>query len=637
MGINTYFSQGNRLLASTFGPFVDGINETVEPHLLNAKEFSSAENLDIDTAIGRVSKRPGLLKAGSFSGLLEFAPKNAFTYIQNGKELLIVSDGKYVLKSEDAVTFVRLKIYDDTDLIMNIDGFPRFEQGHNKLWITNKIEDVISFGIDDAHVVKHGRQLISSIPNDAVGDLPFSTFVYTGVEAITANEFKDKILSIGLKFSDGKSTTGATGQYAMVSGNTAKSEGAGSAEFFLNATITPESGQKMRNSTVYIGVNIPKCSYIKFYAETMFLGDTENNLLEIRFSELTNPDNPFYNINADHPRAWPAVNQLFAQAGIGDRIYGFSPTYRNRFAVFKEIGIFRIDPDPTFKFTLENFSDEIGSRFPDTWVEINGVLKFLGSRRDSKPDIFYTDFVSIGDYDRKHHKTLDDLKQPKQMIKSHITDGQSAWDNATKSTLINTNNGMLQIGKIASKTEWEASIVSRENIDLESNAGIISVLGTPKWELRYEGDNLPESELDAWTSDSTGNISDGANGEYKIYTLANYAHQPFTGFKFHYYNGLKVLKRDLIESGNVYARFRAKANNSGNAVFGIWNNGYGIWYQILAPDEEHPFLTGLIATSLRRYNSGFSLSGSNTTYHNYNLLLKTDGEFKLWRDGNYGR
>ncbi|OHE76923.1 MAG: hypothetical protein A3F67_05155 [Verrucomicrobia bacterium RIFCSPHIGHO2_12_FULL_41_10] len=589
MGINSYYSTGQKLQSVQFGPFVEGIDEATEPHLLDQRTFSNAENLDMDTHPGRLSKRPGLQKVSSLSTVLESAPKNAFTYIKNGREMMFISDGKYVIRSEDGLTFTRMKqvkLSDGTveDLILNTSGYPRFTQGHGKLWITNKIDPVMSWDMldistDRDHVLKHDKQLTDKLPNNS----SFSTFVYTGSASFEINEFRGKIFAIGLK-EDG-SEVGATGEYSIILSNTAST---GTKVFTLVNTLNV-SATDGKNAVITIGASIPKCSYMQFYHETMFIADTDNPL-EIRFSELSDPNQPIITINADHPNAWPAVNQLTVQAGVGDKIYGFSPVYRNRLAVFKEIGIFRIDPDPTFKFTLENFTDEVGSRFPDTWIEINGVLKFLGSRRDSKPDIFYTDFVSIGDYNRKHHITLDSLKQPKQMIKSSITTGNS-WGNANMSTLTDISEGMLQVGKI--------------------NIG---------WSNLYSCEELPEDASIAWESISLDNILSTVSGQLRL--------DKSQGGASSY---LKKISDAFSSALPNHLSLRAKAETTVSFVlptlnFGIWNGAKGAWVTV----KYNPNLPGsaIIKMNGILLNYGINVSA----FHNYSLIIDADVS-SLYIDG----
>lgn len=567
-----------------YGPFLDGVNEIVEPHLLKKSELSNADNTDFDTSPGKIIKRPAVRYRADLSASLTAAPKNAFTFItSDGKEILLMTDNNKLIKTEDGETFEVVKDVLNNDVTLNPSGFLRFAQGQNKVWMTNKLDAVMS--MDSAGtLIKHDKTIVSSeAADDRINPKnSFSSVTYKGTKTLVLNELTGKVFVMGAR--DDQPTV-SSGIQRIVTGNTATLAGETTISF---AQITG-SGEHEPNTNWAVGVQIPKASALAFHFETMFESDTENNSLEIRFTDLVDPNNPEFNIQADHPFAWPAVNQLTAEAGIGDRIWGFTPIYRNRLAVMKEVGLFRIDPDPTVKFILSNFSMEAGSRFPDTWIEQNNVLKFLGARRDQLPDIFRTDFVSVRDYERKHSVTLDQLKQASQLFKSHVIGTQVDWNDSNKSTLTKTSGNMLQVGSIDLDTE------------------------------RYEANVLPENDTPSWVSVSAANVTTTVTTELRIDKAGG------GGSKY-----LRKRSNVLDQTKDTLIQVKAKAETIVGSVepavnFGAWNGAFAAWVvsKFRVGNSDQIFLNDVELTH----------SIDVSAFHVYTLLLKKDGSAKLWVDG----
>ncbi len=472
---------------SPIGPWIDGVNELIQPHALKPTELSDAENIDLDTAPGKVLKRYGSSLTKANIPILANPPRNAYEFVKSdGTVQLVLTDDEKVVVTEDFETFT--EIYPGTipgAADLNPAFFLEFETAQDKVWMTNGNDFVMSWDGIDLVVYDQGTADITW--NFAGGD--------------TANSLSDALLDRG--------GVGTWKGHTLVCTDATNAENIGIAREVLTFddgtdTVTFDAfplsitdGDKFK-----VGVRIPRGRYIRYHFDTLFVASTPENSSEVRFNDDTDPNEPDIIINIGNPNAWPATNQLSIAQNDGDRIWGLTPVYRDRFFVHKATGLYRIDPHPTFLYTPYMVSREVGSRYTRSFVERDGLLYFLGQRTDGLPDVFTTDGVQVKDFERRHSRTLDNLKQPNQYLREDTISSNAQWNLGTHANTSESADGELQPKRIENTNLDDTFITAGTNIDRETTPGKVTILGLPDW------DNQRDCSV------QTGDVSIPANERY---------------------------------------------------------------------------------------------------------------------------
>lgn len=590
-----------RLALSPFGPWRQGVNEKAEPHLLDFSALTNAENIIVDDISGRVIKRPGTLFRKATTGLIN-PPLRGYNFIKrDGTETLILTDNLRIVVTTDLETYT-----DITPTAFLTDSkfagesfFIDFATAEDRLWVTNGVDPVFSWtGAGD--MVAYDK---------ATTEITFDgADTQTTIIDALLDRAADGTTWVGQKMTCIDATNvNNIGLVRTVSGFDDPTDKITFAAYPETITI----GDKF-----LVGVLIPKGRYIKFNNDTMFVASTPENPNEVRFTSIIDPNEPEVLMNTDNPNAWTPVNQIEVGSS-GDRIWGFTnPVYRNRIGIFKSTGIYRIDPDATFKFVVNTITEQFGSRFPLTCQQHGDLLMFLGQDRDGKPDVLMTDFVTVTHFDRKHSKTLDNLQQSVSILKSTLINTKAAFDAGSKSTFVDTASGTLKVGKSDTQNEWLNALVSGSNIDLESTPGKIVLLGQPIWTEEYPADIIPTSATPVWTAVSTSNISEfisgGALFVNRTSTISSYERK----------------RQGVLNSANdafLTIKGAATSHDRATLMFGLWNGSKGVYVEVVLRTASTDFIevNGSVIENVE----------GNDNQHTYNLLLKADGNYKLWKDG----
>ena len=589
------------------GPFVQGVNEKSEPHLLEFSELVDASNVVIDEETGRLKKRPGTLFKTTIPFLID-PPKRAYNFVRrDGTEILLITDDKKLVATQDLITFIDVTpIAFLTGSIFVGGSFSlEFETAEDKVWITNGVDFVFSWdgAVDSpstSSLVAHDRGSeeitlnvgdSSSQVSDALLNRAGDGTTWIGQRVVVTAAADPNIIgftSIVTAFNDATDTI----------------------------TFTPIVGLLIGDK-VKVGVAIPRGRIIRYHFGTMFVGATIDNLSEIRFTDTVDPNQPQIPLTIDNPHAWPATLQL--EIGLGDRLWGFSPIYRDRFATFKASGLIRIDPDPTFRFVPTVISSQIGSRFPGTWRQHNNILMFLGQDADGLPDVYMTDFTDVTHFNRKHSRTLDNLKQPSSIFRAFSIVAKSEFDAGTLSSSVSTDLGAIQCRALDSLLEQQPLVDSAFNVDMESTPGSIGLLGTVVGGEKNDCSTVLTAASPAW--DSSGSSNDGESSDGNFVTLSKAGGIGALAPR----RRVGVLSSTKDALLHVRARTKPGASDRSTIAFGMCNGSKGVFVTVLF----RSFLTDSISVNGVVVES---LEGADA-FHDYILLLKASGVWKLWKDG----
>jgi len=464
------------LARQPLGPFLGGAREDKEPYLIDPMELSKAVNVVFDRFAGKIGKRPGTIKISSITGITK-SPTQAYAFTNaEGTEILLATDAgnrqvaAKVVYTADLITWTTLKKYDGTDLTWNKDVFLSFAVAENKCWIGNGIEYIVSFtGLTTAGV------LHDSSPEYVCG---------AGGITWTSTTFNPALVAAYDKIYDGK--------ILMVTARTADGPQPGEesrltwVSHAVGYTLdTPLSDEPVNGtSKCKIGVEIPHGAYLKYGYGILWVARTPENLSECRFQDTLDADNPIYEVSLDNPKAWPATHQLEIGSEDGDSIWGFTPTFNNRFGVMKTTSIYRIDPDPTTLFTFEIINSVVGSRYPFSWIAFEDRIFFIGSDSSYKHDIFTTDLNSVESYKRKNKTTLDSIKQFLQTIRTISVNTATMFNLGTLGGYCDISANLLDDKDITSQAEWE-TYADHYLADTKSHQGSVTIRGVPRWDVQY--------------------------------------------------------------------------------------------------------------------------------------------------------
>ena len=590
------------------GPWPSGVNEKAEPHALEFSELSGSGNIMTDEDTGKTSQRPGS-KFDANVAELDNPVSKCYNFIKrDGTEIALLTDGKKLVTTQDFVIFT-----DITPAAFLTDGefsgdpfFLDFATGFDKVWITNGVDSVFSW--DGVIAGNPGESLVAH-------DKGTTEIIIDGADSTSS--IIDPLLD---RAGDG---TTWVGQLLVVT--SAVDDGiigvTRKVLTFDDATDTitfDEITGLVNGDKVLVGVAIPRGRYVAVKGNIFFAATPENQS-EFRFNDDTDPNEPSLTINPDNPNAWPSERQL--DSGDGDRIWGFTPVYRDRLGAMKSSKLTRIEPDPVFIYRLVEFESQFGSRFPNTWQKHGNVLMFLGEDKDGLPDVFMTDFVTTREFKRKHRDTLDSLQQASSIFRSRILNSKSEFDAGLKSTGVDTSAGKVAVGKATTKSQYESRIASGLNIDLESDPGKVSVLGAPVWTERYEADVLPGAADPAWSGSSSTLIGATVSIIGGVLVMDN-----VSGGNS---NWIRERPDHLSSAKDTLVCFRARASGplSSTLNFGVQNGEKGVVISL------HKVFPGGDGVEVNQAGFGDRIIGDVTAFHNYTILLKENGNFKIWKDG----
>lgn len=565
-----------------------GMNEKVAPDTLPAGVAADLQNVLLDEIPGMAVTRQGSRKLTALpSGL---PPRDSYVFTKrDGTAYFLVSDGVNLYYSTDLSGAYTLIVGS-----LNSDGFMDFETAENKVWMTNGVDPVMSW--DGTTLLTYNRTRTVTNASSAVSS--------TTIQNTDLTEADDYWNGMKLVFTSGANI----GTVVTVTDFVAATD---------TLTFTPAVSGILVGDDFIVGVSIPKGARTRYWDGHLFMLCTPDNQAEFRFHEISDPDTGEV-MTIDNPRAWPAENELALNILDQEKLFGISPILRDRVLVAKASGLWRLERDPLTVYRLELVSRAIGSRFPDTWAEKNGLLYFLGQERDSYPDVYKTDMLSVVpvDPDGGVEPTLRALRQPNAVQSSRTFTSQADFDTGTKSTGALTASGQLGISPSL------PAYTSGASTDTALPGGLVGyngLLGNVNWTNRYDAaTNLTPvasspvwAETGAWAA-AGGVLSPAGSGlgENSFSRTGVFASTD------HSIMSVRV-KVGPAGSTSFYMRL---ANGARTAWFSIYyDTGAGLWRYGWSGD------------------GGYTASGSapfdTTDYRILTLQLLTDGTFKFWVDG----
>lgn len=578
-----------------FGPWT-GMNEKASPERLPPGVAADIQNFLLDEAPGVAVKRQGTrLVATLPSGN---PARDGYVFkLSNGQSYFLMSDGATLYYTTDPTLS---SAYHSIKTGLTSSAFMSFETAEDKVWMSNGIDSLMTW--DATTLIVFDRTYTSVTDASAVSS---STITHSGLGAVDSYWVGMKLVfTVGNNVGTTVSVTSYNGTTKVL-------------------TFTPAVASAAATTDRWIvGLSLPKFNALRYWDSHMFAADDPDNPAEVRFSALSDPDTGAL-ITLDNPRAWPSANQIAINTADGDQVGGFSPILRDRILVHKASGIWRIERDPLVTYRPELVSKAVGSKFPDSWVEKNYMLYFVGQDQDGLPEMYKTDMVSVDrvDPDGGVEPTIRGFRQPNQIQESANFTSQADFDEGAKSTMLKTSGDALEIGGYDDAEDWQgAGFVSGSNIDIETTPGSVALIGCPVWEARYEGDVLPancpsgKSTTPRWTrgSGSGSHVASESVSTGKLVDKSGISPPDFGGYNYHI-DGLLSSAQDVIFS------IRASATN--NSLFCLISNG--------------AFGFAMNSNGLDTVDSSLHFTGhtSDSSVHTYTLLLKANGTYKIWIDG----
>lgn len=571
------------------GPWILGIDEKSDPANVAENKCAAGQNCQLDEIPGDTIKRNGSFTLSTLpSGL---APRDTYRFVKStGTEYALASDGTTLYQSQDGVAWTQLATG------LNPTGFMAFETAEDKVWMSNGINNVMSW--DGTTLVTYDREKTITQDNSSIDTTHVANTQLTEAD----------------NFWNGQKLVFTTGpNQGTVVTVTAYSQAS------HQITFTPALANGPGNTDRFkVGLIIPIGKTMRLWDSQLFIGCTTVNPSEERFNALVDP-NTGVSITKDHPLAWPAARSVDVYSNDGDRIWGNSPILRDRFLIAKGNKIFRLERDSQTLYRPVLVTSSIGSRFQDTWCERDGFLLFVGGAKDGFPDIFKTDMVDVVPLDPLGglEPTLRSLQQAAttQNFAGFFQKGD--FDGGTKSTGIDTSNGDLRIAGYGDGQGVDFNaFFSNSNTAPDDVQGVLNLLGIPAWTSRYECSNLPTVDNPAWAIvSSDSNVSESISvGSLAISTITNSGPVGFGPPP-----GLYMRKQPGVLAASNHAYLYLKAN--GNKFhFGLWNGAKGAYV----------IVSGASATLTGSTSVSYAMGGG---LHEYHLLLKTDGTVQLWIDG----
>ncbi len=147
---------------------LDALAEIGDPAARTALESVSV------TAPAGERERPAARLRPSDSGnnipYLSGAPKNAFKFYVDGKEIILITDNVKIVKTEDLIAYTTIKKYDGTDLELSGSEIS-FTQGANRVWISNNTDPVMSLDASGDSLDASRDSLAGCTGSHLAGDL----------------------------------------------------------------------------------------------------------------------------------------------------------------------------------------------------------------------------------------------------------------------------------------------------------------------------------------------------------------------------------------------------------------------------------------------------------------------------------
>ena len=582
-----------RLRQAKLGPWPGGIDEKAD--IIPAGKCADAQNLLLDETPGKAIKRNGSRQLS----LLPSGLPARDTYVFNkadGTSYLMASDGATLYYTTDPSI---QSLWTSLKTGLTSSAFMEFETAEDRVWMTNLSDAVMSW--DGTTLVLHDREFEASTDSAAVSS---TTVQHTGLTGAT-DYWKNQKLSF---------TSGANqGTAVTVTGYDSATN---------TITFSPSLSGVLVGDRFKVGVDIPQFRAFRFWDGHMWGFSTTDNPSEGRFHRLTDP-NTGADITIDNPHAWPTTFQLSFAEEDGDRVWGVSPVLRDRICVMKATGLLPIVRDPLTTYSFEVMTKAVGSRFPRSWAEKDGLLFFMGQTRDGLPDVFVTDMVSARPVDDKGglEPTLRQLRQPNAVQRSRGFSVAADWDTGTVGSGMKTSGGNLEPKKLSTRALITALLQARSNTSYGSVPGAIDILGIPAWGVRYEGDVLPTAAAEPWIDGGTTGFSDVVSaGTLQVTRVV--------GVGTTYYTRRRNTVLDSTKDAYLHVRASGAVPDF---AFGLFNGSKGIGISC----------NGLSAggNGVYYYNG---TSGGNviitsavdvSSVHDYHLLLRSNGTWKLWIDG----
>ncbi len=582
------------------GPWDGGIDEKTEPGALGANFLHAAENVLLDEVPGVVTKCWGSKKVAEMpTGV---PARFAYEYKKNdGSTYFLVSDGAELYATKDMVAF-------GTALITGLDetAYLQFETIDDKCWIMNGSDFTMWFDGTDFEVMD--REYGNATP--AVTDAGTSS-----TQIIDAALPNDPITPASTAYWVNR-------RVVIVSGTYAGMEGLVTAFNPATHKLTIEGFDNDPGSGVsyMVGLIMVKGAVLRARGIELFVGCTSENGSEVRFNRTDDPDTGI-RMHVDNPRAWPANYQIVITQNDGDKVYSFSPVYRDRVLVTKGTAIYRLEADSTRIYVPVLVSQEVGCRYPDSWVVKGELLHFLGSERSGLLDMYVTDMVSV----KPLHKDGNLVPSFQNMFKSEknykyrsraSTDDFNTGD---VSTFCETKNGKLECRTVATKSDWDDVMVAAENVSARASVETDSVVldGIPAWPQKYECNELPTAASPVWTKYATGEKTESIVAGKLLTAVGGIGAGRLHYFRNNVFSSIK----------NTYACFRAKGVVSGNITgsidFIVQNGSKQIKAQLMFGLR----LMRLYVNSVNQGDVDFS------DYKTVNVLLDKNGKGMVYVDG----
>jgi len=583
-----------RLLKTRLGPWEGGINENAHPSALPPNKARKIQNFLVDEEPGSAVQRFGYRKVSTLpSGN---AARDGYIFQKaDGTAYFLASDGEKLYYTTDPSVQANWTLLKSG---LNSDGFMEFETAENKVWMTNGVDPIMSW--DGTTLVVYDRTYTSTTNAAAVTG--------TTIDHAGLTEADDYWIGQKLVFTVGANV----GTVVTITDFDAAND---------RLTFTPAVTGAAVTDRWVLGLDLFIARAVRYWDGHLWFGSTTDNGSELRYNRLTDQDTGA-DITIDNPRAWPAANQLDVYSQDGDRVWGLSPVCRDRILAHKSTGLFRLERDPLTTYRVEVVDRAVGSRFPRSWAikrvpGTEGLLYFIGQDKDRLPEAYRTDMVSVQlvDPDQGVYPTLKALKQPNTVQQSISLAATADFDAGDKSTLVKTDNGKIEVGGFDTNAKWN-TYVSKSNLVVGNVAGSVDILGIPTWEARYEGTAIPTSSDPAWSQVGTSQgLTESAASSILSLTHGGDSTVP-------YYQRKRASVLDSAKDAYLCIRARCVvASNAQTVHFGLWNGSKGVYIELIHG-------TGV------RINGSTTVAGSVDSFAFYHLLLKSDGTYKLWKDGS---
>jgi len=584
------------------GPFIEGMDEVTAAHLMPTKRLRKAVNVFFDDKIGACLKRFGKQQISTFP--TANPPRDAFVLTRSdGTEYLLVSDGVSLYVTTDLTTYTLLITGLDSD------GFLEFEIAENKVWITNGIDYVMSY--DGTDLIVYDREAEGTVEAGS-----------------SATQIVDSARTEADDYWNKRKIVITSGTYAGVLYGTVT-------DFVQSTntmTISGFGGQAPDvGSTYKVGLIMPRGSVIRYLKGRLFLGATPENLSEIRFSEIADPDTGEF-INIDNPRAFPPQNQIAVAQHDGDRIWTFSPVLDDVFLVSKKSSVYRIDEDQIFLFAPKLIENFVGSVFPNSWQVKKGLLVFLGTEKSGYVDFYVSDLVRVKPLytDGRMKLSFSEIRQAVP-IRKYITKATTEQFNTGDiSDTCDTTSGVLKPKNFNFTSFWNEVLKAKSNVAVGDNEGNVNIKAQPEWTLKYDGDVLPENASPSWQV-----LTDGAliksvlSGIYIIKDQVDAVRQKVHEFKLN--NIFDSTKNVLVNTkfkNQILPLFPSPQffNNVCRSIVSVSTGSYKveleIYKELTLKTTADVLVNGILVGQINR-----------NTFFEWAILVKPDGTYKIWKDG----